>query len=42
MKEGEIIETGPHRDLIKQKGYYYHLIQKQLHEDSSFVDEGKN
>lgn len=31
MKEGNIVEIGGHRDLIKQKGYYYTLIQKQLH-----------
>lgn len=38
MKNGEIIETGPHRELLKEKGYYYHLIQKQLHEDPSLAE----
>ena len=32
MKDGEIVENGNHRDLISQEGYYYSLIQKQLHE----------
>ena len=31
MKEGRIVETGSHEKLIGKEGYYYELIQKQLH-----------
>ena len=31
MREGSIIESGNHHDLIAKEGYYYGLIQKQLH-----------
>jgi len=29
MKEGKIIETGSHMQLMKQKGFYYQLNQLQ-------------
>ena len=29
LKEGNIIETGAHKELIKKKGYYYELYQMQ-------------
>ena len=32
MKEGRIVESGSHGDLLKKEGYYYELIQKQLHD----------
>lgn len=32
MKEGKIVESGAHTDLIEKEGYYYELIQKQLHD----------
>jgi ABC-type multidrug transport system fused ATPase/permease subunit len=40
MKEGKIVEIGSHRELIKQKGYYYTLIQKQLH--GSEIEDKEN
>lgn len=30
MEKGTVVEQGTHNDLITLKGYYYHLIQKQL------------
>lgn len=41
MKEGNIVETGAHKDLIKQKGYYYTLVRKQLYE-KNFEDSKKS
>ena len=32
MKEGRIVESGAHGELIEKEGYYYELIQKQLHD----------
>ena len=32
MDEGEIIEEGKHKDLLKQKGLYYHLYTLKLFE----------
>ena len=29
LKEGNIIETGSHKELIKEKGYYNELYQMQ-------------
>jgi ATP-binding cassette subfamily B protein len=29
LKEGRIVETGPHRDLVRQNGYYASLIKRQ-------------
>jgi len=29
MKDGEIIETGTHEELLDKKGYYYHLFNSQ-------------
>lgn len=33
LKEGKIVESGTHSQLIKQKGYYRSLYQKQLLEE---------
>ncbi len=35
MDEGEIIEEGKHRDLLKQKGLYYHLYTLKLLEGNN-------
>lgn len=32
MKEGKIVESGSHKNLLSEKGYYFSLIEKQLHE----------
>jgi len=34
MKDGKIIESGNHHDLLKQKGYYFELYKNQFVEDS--------
>lgn len=31
LHHGEIIETGTHEELLQAKGYYYQLIQAQMH-----------
>ncbi|MBS7234124.1 peptidase domain-containing ABC transporter [Flavobacterium psychroterrae] len=33
LKEGEIMEIGNHRSLLKQKGTYYNLVKNQLNLD---------
>ena len=30
MKDGHIIEQGTHHELLKQKGFYYHLYYSQF------------
>lgn len=30
LKEGKIIEEGPHKDLLAKNGYYANLIKKQV------------
>jgi ATP-binding cassette subfamily B multidrug efflux pump len=30
MKDGQIIEQGNHRDLMKARGFYYSLYQSQF------------
>ena len=35
MDEGEIIEEGKHKDLLKQKGLYYHLYTLKLFEGNN-------
>jgi ATP-binding cassette subfamily B protein len=35
LHQGQIIEQGNHSELIRQKGHYYELYQKQLTEESS-------
>jgi ATP-binding cassette subfamily B protein len=30
MEKGEIIEVGTHRELLEQRGSYYHLVKNQL------------
>ena len=30
LKEGRIVETGTHRELIERKGYYYTLYSGQM------------
>ena len=30
VKDGKIIEQGTHRELMKQKGYYYSLYTRQF------------
>lgn len=34
VKDGKIIEQGRHKDLMKQKGYYYSLYTRQFDEDA--------
>ena len=34
VKDGKIIESGKHDDLIKAKGYYYNLYTRQFQEES--------
>lgn len=34
VKNGKIIERGNHRELLKQKGYYYSLYKKQFEEET--------
>ena len=29
MRDGKIVETGTHIDLMKQKGFYYELYSSQ-------------
>lgn len=29
LKDGKILESGNHEELIKQKGYYYELVKLQ-------------
>ena len=31
LDHGEIVETGTHKELLQAKGYYYQLIQAQMH-----------
>ena len=37
VKDGKIIEKGKHKELMKQKGYYYGLFTRQF--ENSVVDE---
>ena len=30
MEKGRVIEQGSHEELIKKKGFYYEVYQKQL------------
>lgn len=32
MQDGEIVESGTHTQLVKNKGPYYHMFESQLHE----------
>ena len=34
VKDGKIIESGKHDELIKAKGYYYNLYTRQFQEES--------
>lgn len=34
VKNGKIIERGTHKELLKQKGYYFSLYQKQFEEET--------
>lgn len=33
LKEGEVMETGSHKELLKQKGTYFNLVKNQLNLD---------
>jgi len=33
VHEGKIVERGTHRDLLRRRGYYYHLYMKQFQEE---------
>lgn len=35
VKDGKIIEGGSHRELLRQKGYYYDLYSRQFEEESA-------
>ena len=35
VKDGKIIEQGTHQELMKQKGYYHNLYQKQFEEEAA-------
>ena len=35
LKDGQIVETGNHLQLMKRKGYYYELYQNQLNEEDT-------
>ncbi len=35
VKDGKIIEQGTHKELLKEKGYYYDLYSKQFEEEAS-------
>ena len=30
MKDGDVIESGDHEELMKQEGFYYQLYQSQF------------
>jgi ATP-binding cassette subfamily B multidrug efflux pump len=30
LKDGQVIEEGPHSDLIKKRGFYYKLYTSQM------------
>lgn len=34
MKDGEVIESGKHHELLEQRGYYFELYKNQFAEDS--------
>ena len=33
MKNGKILEIGNHEALIQKRGFYYELVQKQMHKN---------
>lgn len=35
VRDGKIIERGKHQELLKQKGYYFNLYQKQFEEEAA-------
>lgn len=35
VKDGKIIEKGTHKELLREKGYYYELYSKQFEEEAS-------
>ena len=35
VQDGKIVEQGTHRDLLKQKGYYYRLYTRQYEEEAT-------
>ena len=35
VKDGKIIEEGSHRELLRQKGYYYDLYSRQFEEEAA-------
>ena len=39
MKDGDIIETGKHDDLMNQDGFYAHLYQSQFERKSQYATE---
>ena len=34
MKDGEVVESGKHHDLLAKKGYYFELYKNQFTEDA--------
>ena len=34
VRDGSIIERGNHRELLRQRGYYYHLYSRQFQEEA--------
>lgn len=35
VKDGKVVEQGTHKELLKEKGYYYQLYSKQFMEESA-------
>ena len=41
MHAGEVAESGTHDQLLKTKGMYFKLIERQIARQSSVIQEGK-
>ena len=35
VKDGKIIESGTHKELLQRKGYYYSLYSKQYEDEAT-------
>ena len=38
IKDGQVVETGSHEDLMSSKGLYYSLVQAQTNQDLESLD----